>query len=467
MPQQPIISFFAHQARAGAAGAREDFEQMLALLAQATLGEANLVFANPGDWGIDVLFGNLNGQATILQAKYFVPGVTQHHRAQIKDSFESALRAALANEYAVTRWVLCVPSSMDGPTTQWWQGWKGERQRATGVRVELWDETRLRELLIRPEAANVREHFYNPYRQDQAPEEHGPSSSPAAVLASSLASSEPWAGGSEYRLGAAAYLLHDDALERPGSDRAWIWRESTADRISSGAGRVRLCQVEVLRPAATAQEHQKGLLAQAEVLDRLNGRHGVPRLLDSQVNGPCATIVTAHPPGLTWTKVFAPGTGPSDRLTASLAVDAARDLCPALGALHSLGATHRALHPDALFIHNHRCYLRDAGLAAMPPTLNEGDASYRAPEQLRVLRARPPGTDIYRLAAVLYHTLTGYPPSAGGVSLPAAAVLPWFPDPLDRALALALDADTGSRPASMRVFAEALEAGGRHLTQAG
>jgi hypothetical protein len=74
MPPQPMISFFAHQARAGAAGAREDFEQMLALLAQATLGEANLVFANPGDWGIDVLFGDLLGQATILQAKYFMPG---------------------------------------------------------------------------------------------------------------------------------------------------------------------------------------------------------------------------------------------------------------------------------------------------------------------------------------------------------------------------------------------------------
>jgi len=51
MPQQPMINFFAHQTRAGAAGAREDFEQMVAQLVHATLGEANLVFANPGDWG--------------------------------------------------------------------------------------------------------------------------------------------------------------------------------------------------------------------------------------------------------------------------------------------------------------------------------------------------------------------------------------------------------------------------------
>jgi len=403
-----------------------------------------------------------------LQAKYFVPGVTKRHRTQIKDSFESALRAALTNRYAVARWVLCVPSSMDGPTTQWWQGWKGEQQRATGVQPELWDETKLREFLIRPEAANVREHFYNPYRQDRTQEEeHSLRPAASVVTPGSVRAGETWADGSEYELGDCAYLLHSGALERSSDDRSWVWREATADRLAPGAGRVRLRQVEVSRPTATSQEHQSGLLAQAELLEQLDGRSSLPRLLGTEAQGPCTTIVTTHPPGLTWTRVFAPGTGPLDRLTASLAVDAARELCAALGALHSRGATHRALHPDAIFIDRYRCYLRDAGLAAMPPSPLDGDARYRAPEQFRAPHAPQPLTDLYQLGALLYHTLTGYVPSPGGSNLPVAAALPWFPDTLDQALVRALDGDVKSRPASLRVFAEALAAGRRELSQAG
>jgi hypothetical protein len=66
-----MITFASHQARAGMAGASEDFEQMLGLLVRATSGEASLVFANPGDWGIDVLVGDLRGRVTVWQAKYF------------------------------------------------------------------------------------------------------------------------------------------------------------------------------------------------------------------------------------------------------------------------------------------------------------------------------------------------------------------------------------------------------------
>ena len=70
--EQPMITFAVHQVRAGQAGASEDFEQMLGLLVRATSGrEANLIFANPGDWGIDVLVGELYGRVTAWQAKYF------------------------------------------------------------------------------------------------------------------------------------------------------------------------------------------------------------------------------------------------------------------------------------------------------------------------------------------------------------------------------------------------------------
>ncbi len=161
-----MINFAVHQARAGLAGASEDFEQMLGLLVRATCGEANLVFANPGDWGIDVVVGDLRGRVTVWQAKYFVRGVARGQQRQIEGSFASARKAAADHGYTLERWVLCIPASMDGPVLQWWQGWQSGQQLDSGAIIELWDETRLREVLLRPEAGHVRRHYYNPYRLD-------------------------------------------------------------------------------------------------------------------------------------------------------------------------------------------------------------------------------------------------------------------------------------------------------------
>jgi hypothetical protein len=167
---EPPINFAAHQFRAGnIAGARDDFEQMLGMLIAAVQPGARLIAANPGDWGIDVLVGELSGLVMIWQSKYFWPSVTRSHQAQIRESFRSALTAAAGNGYRLRRWVLCVPSSMDAPTAQWWDNWRARRQRETGVAIEVWHETTLRSLLITPDAAHVRRHFYDPYTPGETP----------------------------------------------------------------------------------------------------------------------------------------------------------------------------------------------------------------------------------------------------------------------------------------------------------
>jgi len=290
-----MINFHVHQVRAGAAGASEDFEQMLGLLVQATVGEANLVFANPGDWGIDVLVGELHERVTIWQAKYFIRGVGRRQKDQIVTSFGSALRAASAHGYIMARWVLCIPSSMDGPLTQWWQRWRENQQRATGVRVELWDETRLRDLLVQPAAAHVRRHYYNSYRGDDADEGDREPAASAAVTAGGPEPAAAWDGGAEHQLGGALYLLHDGAVERPSGDRSWVWREATADQIKPDSCRVRLRQVRARRPAAAVEERLAGLRAQAELLALLDGQAGLPRLIAVHAQGRCVTVVTAHP----------------------------------------------------------------------------------------------------------------------------------------------------------------------------
>lgn len=469
MSVQPMINFHVHQVRAGSFGASEDFEKMLGLLVRATVGEAKLVFPNPGDWGIDVLVGDLHGQVTIWQAKYFIRGVGKSQKPQIASSFESALRAASAHGYTVARWVLCIPSSMDGPATQWWQGWSNGRQRATGVAIELWDETRLRELLIQPAAAQVRNHYYNPYRLDGVDEwSAGDGSAVGAVVpGASPESGQPWEGGAEYRLGGAAYLLHDGAAERPSRDRSWRWREATADRVEPGHCRVRLRQIQVQRPVVAAEECLSGLRAQADLLASLDGRAGLPRLIDVQVQGRCVTVVTAHPPGLPWAQVFGPGQVPLDRLTAAAAVGAAGNVCAALEVLHERGCVHLRLHPSALFVdRGQRCFLRDVGLAAMPAPPAEDQAVYLAPEQARAFCTVDPRTDLYQLAAVVYHTLTGHGPSPGA-SPPVRAVISGFPEALDEMLLRSMERDMDRRPANIGLVRDAIAQGRRALSQAG
>ncbi|MFF5288409.1 serine/threonine protein kinase [Paractinoplanes globisporus] len=161
---EPPINFAAHQIRAGnLAGARDDFEQMLAMLLAAVHPGARQIAAHPGDWGIDVLLGDLSGMVVIWQSKYFWPVVTRSQQAQIRESFDSALAAAERNGYQLRRWVLCVPASMDPATARWWDRWSARRRRDTGVAIDLWHETTLREMLARPDAAHVRRHYYDPY----------------------------------------------------------------------------------------------------------------------------------------------------------------------------------------------------------------------------------------------------------------------------------------------------------------
>jgi hypothetical protein len=161
---EPPINFAAHQIRAGnLAGARDDFEQMLAMLLAAVYPGARAITANPGDWGIDILLGELSGLVVVWQSKYFWPAVTRGSQGQIRESFDSAVNAAARNGYRLSRWILCVPSSMDAPTAQWWDNWRTRRQRETGIAIEVWHEAVLRNLLIKPDCAHVRRHYYDPY----------------------------------------------------------------------------------------------------------------------------------------------------------------------------------------------------------------------------------------------------------------------------------------------------------------
>ncbi|MEX5709099.1 serine/threonine protein kinase [Parafrankia sp. FMc6] len=161
---EALINFETHRVRANPAGARHDFELMMVQLVRAVLPGVAVrsVDANPGDWGIDVFIGDLSGSTSIWQSKYFIDGVGESQKQEIRDSFASVVKNSAEQGFTVERWVLCIPRSMDGPTTKWWDGWKRRKARETDIVIELWDETELRGLLSTPDADSVRRAFYGP-----------------------------------------------------------------------------------------------------------------------------------------------------------------------------------------------------------------------------------------------------------------------------------------------------------------
>lgn len=158
----PPISFRIHEVRTGSVdGARADFEQMMTQLVAAVLPGVRSITANPGDWGIDAFVGSLAGSSVaIWQAKYFIDGVDDSQKKQVRESFASAVKAAADNGYTLDSWVLCIPASMDAPTTKWWDGWKS-RQSKTKVTIELWDATALIKRLNAADGRAVRAAYYH------------------------------------------------------------------------------------------------------------------------------------------------------------------------------------------------------------------------------------------------------------------------------------------------------------------
>ncbi|MER5934681.1 serine/threonine protein kinase [Streptomyces sp. NPDC002054] len=168
----PPIHFGVHEVRTGSAdGARADFEEMIAQLAGATTPNVRMIAANPGDWGVDAFAGDLGGAITVWQSKYFMPVTTAKHAQQIRDSFSHARQAAADHGYTIASWVLCIPSSMDGPAAKWWDGWQKKTERDHGVVIQLWDKTELVRRLLSPEGDQVRRAYYEPYGTAPQPQE--------------------------------------------------------------------------------------------------------------------------------------------------------------------------------------------------------------------------------------------------------------------------------------------------------
>ncbi|CAJ58922.1 MULTISPECIES: serine/threonine protein kinase [Frankia] len=475
-----VVNFRAHELNTGSEeGARGDFEMMIAQLVDALHPGARRISPNPGDGGIDVFLGRLDDGIIVWQSKYFMPRVVGKHRRQIEESFASAQKNARASGYRIDEWILCIPSSMDHPTTLWWDGWKRTRQAETSTKICSWDETGLRSRLARPEAAAVVAAFYPQPGGSPRPsaEQFGiavPSADlgPGGSAAPGPVDQQP-RGGETIRIAGRNCLLQGDPQQWRGGD-AWVLRTGAATVMATPPRPAWFRQVLIRRPDSAADAHVAAIDTQLRLLDRIGGRHGLPRLIEGRVSSAEAAVLSARPAGRTWREVFGPvdptRARPLDQVTAVGLLTVVERVADVLTRLHDAGHSHRALTPDGVILTTPRGTptLRDLGLVGVRRRPGEGPAEYRAPEQERLGFHRPEvgfRTDVHRLAAMAYHCLTGRP--AGGLPAPLRAFGFDVPAELDEVLLAALDSDPDRRPGRPGLLIPALRAGTDHLARAG
>jgi serine/threonine-protein kinase len=175
------------------------------------------------------------------------------------------------------------------------------------------------------------------------------------------------------------------------------------------------------------------------------------------------------------------------KLPVELALHFAEQLLLGLAAAHRRGVVHRDVKPPNLFLVNlgegrEQVKLLDFGTAQVPggppsdgATLTRvglvvGTVDYMAPEQVRGVRGFDARTDVYAVGVVLYEMLTGRRPFAGlavdalceAIALrappPLAAVAPWVPPAVARAVDQALAVDLSRRHADAGALLRALRA---------
>jgi len=152
------------------------------------------------------------------------------------------------------------------------------------------------------------------------------------------------------------------------------------------------------------------------------------------------------------------------------AVDYILQVCDALEVVHRAGYIHRDIKPDNI-IHceDERLVLIDFG-AARHFVANQTATytvmltpSYAAPEQYSSAGRLDPRTDIYGLAATLYHLITGVPPlpaldRTSGFDLPPPHLVePKVGEALSRAIQQGLSMRMDERPASVAAFAQLIQ----------
>ena len=155
-----VISFEQLIGTGGKEGARTAFERLIGQVVGLRYAGIKIVEANGGDWGLDVIVGEIDDVLSVWQAKFFIDGVGESQKTQIRDSFKQVTAKAREKGFKLDVWTLCIPVNLDADALTWWTGWKKREEKAHDVRIELEARTALETLLLAPDAAHIRTAYF-------------------------------------------------------------------------------------------------------------------------------------------------------------------------------------------------------------------------------------------------------------------------------------------------------------------
>lgn len=158
------VDFRKLQQDAGSeAGGRDRFERFLHALVGVEHPTASVIRADPGDWGIDVIVGDMTDVVAIWQAKYFLDGLGNSQQKQVRESFDSVTKYAAQEGHRIESWTLCVACDLSASERQWWDGKvKAWKKAHPDMHIELWEAGKLRVRLASPEAKDVWSEYFGP-----------------------------------------------------------------------------------------------------------------------------------------------------------------------------------------------------------------------------------------------------------------------------------------------------------------
>jgi hypothetical protein len=266
--------------------------------------------------------------------------------------------------------------------------------------------------------------------------------------------------GAQVSVGDWTYLVQGEPETEPTPDRTAALRQVRALRLGPPQHQVWLRQVTVDVESPAAREEIIALRREHELLEQLNGRHrGLPRpielvqgdgvstlIMDWPVTGnrrdPCGTLAEFTP-------------RPGEQVDSWQAATVCRGLAgigSALSVLHAAQYAHRRLTPGGIcWLDDWTFALRDLGDATRPARPGAGSVGCRAPEQgLRRHAQVGPWTDVFLLAAIAYHLVTGYQPIAEP-PLPVRVLAPKLAAGTAEAIDAALSDDPARRPGMDRL----------------
>ena len=158
-------------------------------------------------------------------------------------------------------------------------------------------------------------------------------------------------------------------------------------------------------------EMERRLAREAEVVRKLDHPNVLP-ILDVKDGA----LIYPYVPGVSLATALCQGPLPAER-----ALQIAARLLDALDYAHGLGIIHNDVKPGNVILRGEEVLLldfgfaKDVGLAAITESqMALGTPSYMAPEQFAGHRSDP-RSDLYGVAALLYHAVTGSPPYGNDV----------------------------------------------------